>query len=146
MKETAKSIIKFIIRLEKKLLSIVQNIDDKELTVIEKNVLRDLLRTTEKNITVLERYSYGLAENIKKLSIENLILDDFNIDVPNRNSFNYQAHLIFIMKIIDNCTQLLTILIRKCNDNMLKKMLEDLINEKIQLKQRVESIYNKIVI
>ena len=145
MKENVKSVIKFIIRQEKKLFSIVQNIEDKELTVIEKNVFRDLLRTTEKNITLLERDYYGLADKIKKLPITNLLLDDFNIDVPNKKKFNYQTNLIFIMKIIDNCSQLLSFVIRKCNDNVLKKMLEDLINEKVQLKQRIESIYNKII-
>lgn len=145
MKENAKSVIKFIIRQERKLLSIIENIESKDLTIIERNVFRDLVRVTEKNIILLERDYNGFEERINNLPITNLILDDFNIDVPKKKKFNYQTNLIFLMKINDNFSRLLELLVKKCNDDLLRKMLEDLVSEKAQLKQRIESIYDKTI-
>lgn len=145
MKESAKSIIKFIIQQEKKLLSIIENIGDKELTIIERNVFKDLVRVTEKNIILLEKDYNGFEERINNLPITNLILDDFNVDVPKKKKFNYQTNLIFIMKITDNFSRLFEVLLRRCTDDLLRKMLEDLIHEKAQLKQRIESMYDKIM-
>lgn len=145
MKDNAKSIIKFIILQEKKLLSIIEKIEGKDLTIIETNILRDLVRVTEKNIILLEKDYNGFEERINNLPITNLILDDFNIDVPKKKKFNYQTNLIFIMKITDNFSRLFTVLLRNCTDDVLRKMLEELVSEKVQLKQRIESIYDKII-
>jgi hypothetical protein len=145
MKDNAKSIIKFIILQEKKLLSIIENIEAKNLTIFETNILRDLVRVTEKNIILLEKDYNGFEERINNLPITNIILDDFNIDVPKKKKFNYQTNLIFIMKITDNFSRLFTLLLRNCTDDVLRKMLEELVSEKVQLKQRIESIYDKII-
>ena len=49
------------------------------------------------------------------------------------------------MKITDNFSRLFEVLLRRCTDDILSKMLENLIHEKAQLKQRIESIYDKII-
>ena len=92
MKDNAKSIIKFILQQEKKLLSIIENIRDKELTIIERNVFKDLVRLTEKNIILLEKDYNGFEERIKNLPITNLILDDFNVDVPKKKKFTFSDY------------------------------------------------------
>jgi len=145
MKVNAKSVIKFTIRQENKLLSIIENLESKNLAITDKNVFKELRRITEKNINLLERDYNGLAERLQTLPITTLILDDFNIDVPKNKNLDYQTNLIFIMKIIDSFCRLFEILIRKCTDNLLHKMLEELVKEKMQLRQKIEAIYDKII-
>ena len=145
MKTNAESIIKSTIQQEKQLLLILNNLKNRKFTLIERKVIQDLQHTSLKNINLLEKNFTGLIEKLKIIPFTNLMLDDFNVNIPKTGGFNYQTNLIFIMRIIDNFIRLFTIMLRKCDEDLLRQMFERLIEEKNKLKQRIESIYDQTI-
>lgn len=146
MEAIIEEILNFAIQQENKIIALADNIETIKLNAIERKLIDDLRKIAEKNVLFFERSHSELAESVRVHPIHNLILDDFNVDVSEEIVKDHPALLILAMKFLTNFIRLFTKVLDHVNDNSLKKNIPLLIDEKQKLKNRLEPIYDGIIL
>ncbi len=131
---------------EKNLISFINKVEEKINKILDKKLINNLLENAEKNVRVFEKAISESSESIRIKTLKNVLLDDFMIFIPSDIDLDGQSILLIIMKYLDNLSRLLKLVAKNVPDSNIEKNFEYIIAEKTKLRERIEPVYDKIVI
>jgi hypothetical protein len=146
MEAIIEEILNFVIQQENKMVALTDNIEMIKLNAIERKLIDDLRKLSEKNILSFERNLSELTEFVRIHRIKNMVLDDFNIEIPDNVKNDHPTLLLLAIKFLTNFIRVFTKVLDNVKDNSLKKNIPIMIAEKQKLKLRLESLYDEMIL
>jgi len=146
MEARIEEILNFAIQQEKKMLALADDIETIKLNAMERKLIEDLRKVSEKNTLYFERNLSELTESVRVFRITNLSLDDLDVEISEDIPKDHPALLILAMKFCNNFVRLFTKTLDSMKDISLKKNLKIMIDEKQKLKSRLELIYDELIL
>lgn len=146
METNFEEIFNYATKHEKNLISFINKVEEKVNTILDKKLINNLLENTEKNVRIFEKAISESPESIRTKTVKNVMLEDFMIFIPSDIDLDSQSILLLVMKYLDNLSRLLKLVSKSVTDANLEKNFEFIITEKIKFKERIEPVYDKIII
>jgi len=146
METNFEEIFNYAAKHEKNLISFINKTDEKIYDNLDKKLVSNLIENAEKNIRIFEKAISESPESVRTKTVKNVIVDDFMIFIPSDIDLDHQSILLLVMKYLDNISRLLKLIIKNVTDAKLEKSFESVIAEKTRFKERIEPIYDKMVL